>query len=95
MRSHEHTLRRRVTCLALAAFLTGVLPVLALDKTKELNRYGRQTWRTESGLPQNTIHAILQTHDGYLWLATEDGVVRFDGLKFAVFDSAEYSTVKK
>jgi hypothetical protein len=29
--------------------------------------YSRQFWRTDSGLPQNTVHAVLQTHDGYLW----------------------------
>ncbi len=63
------------------------LPLFALDRTTALTRYGRQTWQTESGLPQNTVHAILQTHDGYIWLATEGGVVRFDGLKFAVYDS--------
>ena len=87
MRSREHILRCSVGCIALGVLLLSAVPLLALDKTKELNHYGRQTWRTESGLPQNTIHAILQTHDGYLWLATEDGVVRFDGLKFVVYDS--------
>jgi signal transduction histidine kinase/ligand-binding sensor domain-containing protein len=59
----------------------------ALDNRKELSRYGRQTWQTESGLPQNTVHAILQTRDGYIWLGTEGGVVRFDGLKFVVYDT--------
>src|SRR5690242_8881714 len=59
----------------------------ALDNRKELSRYGRQSWQTESGLPQNTVHAILQTHDGYIWLGTEGGVVRFDGLKFVVYDT--------
>ncbi len=71
-----------VFLLALAA-----LPMLGLDRVSELASYGRQTWQTESGLPQNTIHAILQTHDGYIWLATEGGLVRFDGLKFQVYDS--------
>lgn len=49
--------------------------------------YQHQTWRTENGLPQNSVHSILQTNDGYIWLATEGGVARFDGLKFVVFDS--------
>lgn len=62
-------------------------PLLALNKNTELNRYGRQTWQIESGLPQNTVHAILQTHDGYLWLATEGGVARFNGLNFFVYDT--------
>ncbi len=42
----------------------------------------------ENGLPQNTIHAIAQTSDGYLWLGTEAGLVRFDGVQFALFDRA-------
>lgn len=49
--------------------------------------YEHQTWQTESGLPQNSVHSIAQTKDGYLWLATEDGLARFDGVKFVVFDS--------
>jgi len=49
--------------------------------------YSHQTWRTEDGLPQNSVHSILETSDGYLWFATEGGLARFDGLKFAVFDS--------
>lgn len=42
----------------------------------------------ENGLPQNTIQAMAQTADGYLWLGTEAGLVRFDGVQFAVFDRA-------
>lgn len=49
-------------------------------------RYAWQTWRTENGLPQNSVHSIAQTSDGYIWLATEGGLARFDGLKFVVFD---------
>jgi ligand-binding sensor domain-containing protein/signal transduction histidine kinase len=49
--------------------------------------YEHQTWRTENGLPQNSVHSIAQTADGYIWLATEGGLARFDGLKFVVFDS--------
>jgi signal transduction histidine kinase/ligand-binding sensor domain-containing protein len=45
-------------------------------------------WTTEDGLPQNTVTAIVQTRDGYLWLGTFGGLVRFDGLKFTVFDSS-------
>ena len=58
----------------------------ALEIGKPLEQFAHQTWRTENGLPQNTVHAILQTRDGYLWLGTEGGLVRFDGLRFAVFD---------
>ncbi len=51
-----------------------------------LANFGYQTWQTENGLPQNSVHAILQARDGYLWIGTEGGLARFDGLKFVVFD---------
>jgi signal transduction histidine kinase/ligand-binding sensor domain-containing protein len=43
-------------------------------------------WTTENGLPQNSINDIAQTRDGFLWLATYGGLVRFDGTRFVVFD---------
>jgi ligand-binding sensor domain-containing protein/signal transduction histidine kinase len=58
----------------------------ALDPERSLDHYGHQTWRTDSGLPQNTVHSILQTRDGYLWLGTDGGLVRFDGIDFVTFD---------
>src|SRR5258705_1478494 len=47
---------------------------------------GHQAWSSESGLPQNSVHEILQTRDGYLWIATEGGVARFNGIQFTVFN---------
>ncbi len=43
-------------------------------------------WTAENGLPQNWVKALVQTHDGYLWIGTLNGLVRFDGVKFTVFD---------
>src|SRR5215831_14634269 len=43
-------------------------------------------WTTDNGLPQNSVNALLQTKDGYLWLATFDGLVRYDGVRFVVFN---------
>ena len=40
----------------------------------------------ENGLPQNTVQALAQTQDGFLWLGTEAGLVRFDGVEFETFD---------
>ncbi len=45
-----------------------------------------QAWSTEDGLPQNSVRQIYQTRDGFLWVATEAGLARFDGLGFQVFD---------
>jgi signal transduction histidine kinase/ligand-binding sensor domain-containing protein len=49
-------------------------------------QYHIDTWTTDNGLPHNAIRDILQTRDGYLWLATVDGLVRFDGLRFTTFN---------
>src|SRR3984957_5723049 len=62
-------------------------PLLALDPSRSLDHYGHQVWRTDSGLPQNTVHSVLQTRDGYIWLGTEGGLVRFDGIDFVTFDA--------
>jgi ligand-binding sensor domain-containing protein len=43
---------------------------------------------TDEGLPQNSLSSIIQTRDGYLWLTTFDGLVRFDGVRFTVFDKS-------
>jgi signal transduction histidine kinase/ligand-binding sensor domain-containing protein len=76
---------RRGLSLCAAALLL-VAEASALVPTTPLNSMNRQRWAMENGLPQNTIHAIAQTSDGYLWLGTEAGLVRFDGVQFAVFD---------
>jgi signal transduction histidine kinase/ligand-binding sensor domain-containing protein len=46
-----------------------------------------QEWHTEQGLPQNKVTAVVQTRDGYLWVGTYNGLARFDGVRFTVFDS--------
>ena len=59
----------------------------------EPRSFGREflvdSWQTDQGLPQNTITAITQTADGYLWLGTLGGLVRFDGVHFTVFSGEE------
>lgn len=57
-------------------------------ESRPLSQYGIDVWQVEQGLPQNSVAAIRQTPDGYLWLATEEGVARFDGLRFTIFDRA-------
>lgn len=47
--------------------------------------FGHQSWSTEDGLPQNSVRQTLQTSDGFLWIATEGGLARFDGISFKVF----------
>ncbi len=73
----------RVAC----ALTVACTSAFGLDPAQHVAQYGHQTWRTETGLPQNSVHAILQTHDGFIWLGTEGGLVRFDGTHYLVYDS--------
>ncbi|PYS84136.1 MAG: histidine kinase [Acidobacteria bacterium] len=67
---------------------------LALDSHRELGQFSRQVWQTENGLPQNTVHSVIQTRDGYIWAATEEGLARFDGRGFVVFDKENTPQLK-
>ncbi|HEX8702433.1 MAG TPA: two-component regulator propeller domain-containing protein [Myxococcaceae bacterium] len=58
----------------------------ALEPARHITQYSRQAWLNEDGLPQNTVTAIQQTREGYLWLATWEGLARFDGADFKVFN---------
>lgn len=68
-------------CLLLC---TAALPAAAMP----LQQFFREHWTTRDGLPHNTINQIAQSADGYLWLATWEGVARYDGRNFQVFDRA-------
>ncbi|MEP7336849.1 MAG: two-component regulator propeller domain-containing protein [Acidobacteriota bacterium] len=57
-------------------------------------QYRFDNWTTEQGLPQNSVLAVTQTRDGYLWLATYNGLARFDGVRFTVFDKNNTNTFK-
>ncbi len=72
--------------LAVALLLTGAAAGFAIDPSTPLAGYARQTWVMENGLPQNTVQALAQTRDGFVWLGTEAGLVRFDGVAFQTFD---------
>jgi signal transduction histidine kinase len=85
-------MERRCTnaLIALALILTTSHPLLGLDPHKALTLYSRTTWTQANGLPEETITRIAQTPDGYLWLGTHEGLVRFDGYEFITL-SAENS----
>jgi ligand-binding sensor domain-containing protein len=56
-------------------------------------QYHIDSWTTENGLPQNIVRDMCQTPDGYLWLATLDGMVRFDGVRFVIFNRSNTAGV--
>ncbi len=60
-----------------------------LDPHQTVDRYMVDQWEMFDGLPANTVRAITQTPDGYLWVGTSKGLVRFDGMKFVTIRFAE------
>ncbi|HYE14803.1 MAG TPA: two-component regulator propeller domain-containing protein [Pyrinomonadaceae bacterium] len=80
IRPGDHKLKALLLLPLLAA------PFLAAQERADLSQLGHQVWQTENGLPQNTVHSVVQSADGYIWAATEEGLARFDGAGFDVFD---------
>jgi len=75
-----------VLASSLAVLLSGV-PLWGLDPGKPPSQYSQASWQVSDGLPDNFVQALLQTRDGYLWVGTNEGLVRFDGMQFTVFDT--------
>jgi ligand-binding sensor domain-containing protein/two-component sensor histidine kinase len=71
------------------------LTTLALNPDRAITQYIHNSWQTDDGLPQNYVQAIAQTRDGYIWLATQEGLVRFDGISFTVFDKRNTPQLKE
>src|SRR5215475_81762 len=81
------SLRPRHALAGLAALCLTVSGA-ALDPTRALSQYLYDSWGAEKGLPGESITAIAQTSDGYLWIGTDKDLVRFDGLNFRQFERA-------
>jgi len=86
--------RVQIVILVVSLLLSVYAIAPAIDSPRDLSQLGHEVWLTENGLPQNTVHAIAQTGDGYIWIGTEDGLARFDGVKFTVFDKQNVSEIK-
>ena len=71
-----------IACAALA----GVTAARALNPTFDVNQYGHTAWRVDEGFAPGAIHDLAQTPDGYLWLATDSGLVRFDGVRTTAWE---------
>lgn len=77
-----------LTCLACACLLPRISAAQAIGANKVLGRYQQSVWQDQHGLPQNTVYALLRAHDGYMWLGSVEGLVRFDGVRFTTFDGS-------
>lgn len=71
--------------MLLACWLAAT-PVRALDPAHHVSEYAVTGWTMEDGLPHNLVHAIAQDADGYLWIGSWEGVARFNGRSFTLFD---------
>ena len=76
---------RSVGALLLAAALACAPPARALDPGKGYVHYVRDAWSIEDGLPQITALCLAQDRDGYLWIGTQSGLARFDGVRFSTY----------
>jgi ligand-binding sensor domain-containing protein/signal transduction histidine kinase len=75
--------------LVLVFFALGTLSGWALDPQKDIRHFIIDQWTTDnSNIPQNSVLSMAQTRDGYLWIGTYEGLARFDGLNFTVFDKS-------
>jgi ligand-binding sensor domain-containing protein/two-component sensor histidine kinase len=59
---------------------------LNLSCFEEMGNFIVREWQTEEGLPQNSVNAVLQSRDGYIWIGTQEGLARFDGSFFKIYN---------
>jgi ligand-binding sensor domain-containing protein/signal transduction histidine kinase len=79
--------------LAVLAMVCFAASANASSSNKAIAEYIRDRWDAGAGFPGGAVNAFAQTPDGYLWIATEKGLVRFDGLNFVLIEHSESNTV--
>jgi len=67
--------------ISMCSFSFGPLPAHALDPSLDVSQYAHTAWKIREGFVPGVIHQIAQTPDGYLWLASDFGLIRFDGVR--------------
>lgn len=77
----NRTGRLRRAALVLATFVVCCPPAAALDPSLDISEYAHTAWKIRDGFTKGSISAIAQTPDGYLWLGTDLGLYRFDGVR--------------
>ena len=84
---------QRVLALSLTA-CSAAAPALALNPATPLSQYVRTVWTEIEGLVSGLIWAIAQDRDGYLWLGTDAGLIRFDGVRFVQVEEPPLSAAR-
>lgn len=77
-----------------SGLLAGPAAAQTIHSERVFGRYQQLVWQDRDGLPANGVGAIVRTPDGYLWLATSEGLVRFDGVRFTTFDTTNTPALK-
>src|SRR6266481_7896329 len=86
-RTHGQRRGAFALCTVLAGLLlTGRPCAFALNPALDVSQYAHTVWKIRDGFSKGTIVAIAQTQDGYLWLGTEFGLFRFDGVRYAPWE---------
>ncbi len=83
----HHFVYRKTICLLIALFAAFKADAVITD-------YSVTHYTNENGLPQNSVRGIELDKDGFLWIATEAGLVRFDGQRFKVYDRNHYPVMR-
>ena len=73
-------LRLPLLWLLISLFLSS--PARAVDPNNHISQYAHTAWRVQDGIFEGTPRVLAQTTDGYLWIGTTSGIVRFDGVRF-------------
>ncbi|MBZ5675047.1 MAG: hypothetical protein LAP61_12450 [Acidobacteriia bacterium] len=82
MKSSNTFRDRRLRWFVAGVACLGANAAYAIDPNREMSQYIHDRWGVEQGFPRGPVYAITQTSDGYLWIGTEAGLVRFDGWNF-------------
>ena len=81
-----HRVRTIAAWAATVVWMMTLAGACAVAQSDAFAGYTRHIWQASDGLPEQTVQAFAQTRDGYLWIGTSGGLVRFDGVHFTVFD---------
>ena len=85
--------RLAIRGLLVSLFVAAASPSLALNPALLPTQYVLDNWQIADGLPQSTVQAFARTSDGYLWLGTQEGLARFDGARFTVFEPGNENAI--
>jgi PAS domain S-box-containing protein len=79
----------RLLLFCFVLFFITISPVAALDTSRQISQYGHTAWRIEDGVFAGAPNVMAQTTDGYLWIGTQAGLMRFDGVRFVSWKPPE------